>query len=121
MPHVAVARLAVPYETMRLLRAAPILPLLACASLVAGTADPIALGVPGRSSQTPWAAALGDTVAVAWGASTPAGATDVYVAMSRDGGASFGEPVRVNDIDGEARLGGELPPRVALVDRPSCS
>ena len=53
-------------------------------------------------------------MAIAWGASTPAGATDVYAAVSRDGGRTFGPPVRVNDVDGEARLNGEQPPRVAL-------
>ena len=89
-----------PYPTtMRLLRASLVLPLLASlsgiASIAAGTADPVALGVPGRSNQTPWAASLGPTVAVAWGASTPDGATDVFLAVSRDEGRSFGEPIRV--------------------------
>jgi hypothetical protein len=54
-------------------------------------------------------------VAVAWGASTPHGNTDVFVAMSRDGGATFEAPVQVNTESGEGRLGGELPPRVAIV------
>ena len=53
-------------------------------------------------------------VAIAWGASTPAGATDVYTAVSRDGGRTFAAPVRVNDVDGDARLNGEQPPRVAM-------
>jgi len=75
------------------------------------------LTVPGRSSQTHWAAALGPFVAVAWGAHVPDGRSDVFVAVSRDGGRQFHAPVRVNDIEGEARLGGELPPRVALVPR----
>src|SRR5690606_41580196 len=52
-------------------------------------------------------------VAVAWGASAD-GAADVYVATSNDAGATFGAPVRVNDVAGEGRLGGELPPRVAV-------
>ena len=43
------------------------------------------------------------------------GKPDVFVAISRDAGATFGPPVRVNAIEGEARLGGELPPRVAVV------
>jgi hypothetical protein len=55
-----------------------------------------------------------NVVVVAWGASTPAGATDVYTAVSRDGGRSFAAPVRVNDVDGDARLNGEQPPRVAM-------
>jgi hypothetical protein len=34
--------------------------------------------------------------------------------VSRDGGQTFGAPVRVNAVPGEARLGGELPPRVVI-------
>ena len=34
--------------------------------------------------------------------------------MNRNGGKTFGTPVQVNRTPGEARLGGELPPRVAL-------
>ena len=79
--------------------------------------DGVTLTVAGRSSQTHWAAALGPFVAVAWGAHVPDGRSDVFVAISRDGGRRFQAPVRVNDIEGEARLGGELPPRVALVPR----
>jgi hypothetical protein len=37
--------------------------------------------------------------------------------VSRDGGRTFGAPVQVNSTSGEARLGGELPPRVALAPR----
>jgi hypothetical protein len=72
------------------------------------------LTVPGAASATPSIAAAGRRVAVAWGARVPGGATDVYVAMSADGGRTFGAPVRVNDRAGTARLGGELPPRVAI-------
>ena len=71
------------------------------------------LGVAGRSNATPWVAGGGSLVAVAWGASVE-GKTDVFVAVSHDGGQTFGAPVQVNTIAGEARLGGELPPRVAL-------
>jgi hypothetical protein len=74
----------------------------------------VSLGVPGRSNATPSVAADGTLVTIVWGASTPAGATDVFAAVSRDGGRTFGPPVRVNDVDGEARLNGEQPPRVAL-------
>ena len=76
---------------------------------------PAALDVAGRSDATPWVAARGRFVAVAWGATIPSGKTDVFLAVSRDGGATFGQPVQVNSVAGEARLGGELPPRVALV------
>lgn len=74
----------------------------------------VTLKVRGRANATPWMAARGAFVAVAWGASLPSGKADVFVAVSRDGGASFGGPVRVNSVEGDARVGGELPPRVAL-------
>ena len=78
---------------------------------------PVSLDVPGRSDATPWIAANGSFVAVAWGA-TAAGKSDVFLAVSRDAGGTFGPPVQVNRVQGEARLGGELPPRVALSARP---
>jgi hypothetical protein len=79
--------------------------------------EPVTISVEGRSSQTPWAAPLGEFVVVAFGAQTPDGKADVLVAVSRDAGRHFGAPVRVNAVEGEARLGGELPPRVGLVAR----
>ena len=57
-------------------------------------------------------------MAVAWGAQTEGGKPDVFVAVSRDGGQHFDQPVRANDVVGEARVGGELPPRIALVPKP---
>ncbi len=91
--------------------------LFALVALRAAPAGPaVALGVEGRSSATPSVAAEGAFVAVAWGASA-SGTTDVFVAASRDGGRTFAAPVRVNAVPGEARLGGELPPRVALAPR----
>jgi hypothetical protein len=71
--------------------------------------------VPGRSNSTPWVAATGSFVAVAWGATAEGKKTDVFVAVSRDGGHTFGAPVQVNAVAGEARLGGDIPPRVALL------
>jgi hypothetical protein len=88
---------------------------LAAPSVSAKRDEGAALGVPGRSSQTPWAASLGDFVAVTFGTQTPDGKADVFVAVSRDGGGDFSAPVRVNGVEGDARLGGELPPRVGLV------
>lgn len=82
---------------------------------LAGTDASIALGVKGRGNATPTIAADGPFVAVAWGATIESGATDVFVAVSRDAGRTFGGPVRVNDIEGDARLNGEQPPHVALV------
>jgi hypothetical protein len=74
------------------------------------------LGIPGRANATPWVAADGSLVAVTWGAAAGA-QTDVFVAVSHDAGVTFDTPVRVNRENGEARLGGELPPRVAIVPR----
>ena len=74
------------------------------------------LAVKGHANASPWVAADGGFVAVAWGATLDR-RTDVYLAVSRDAGRSFGTPVRVNTVVGEARLGGELPPRVALATR----
>jgi len=52
-------------------------------------AHSIELFVPGRANATPSVAAAGDLVAVAWSASLPSGATDVFAAVSRDRGRSF--------------------------------
>lgn len=76
------------------------------------------LGVDGRGNEHVTAAAAGATVALVWAATVPNGATDIYAAMSRDSGATFGAPVRVNATAGQARVNGEQPPRVALVPRP---
>ena len=73
------------------------------------------LGVPGVANANPTMAAEGSFVAVAWGASATGGGADVYVAVSGDGGSTFGPPVRANREPGEARLGAERPPVVALV------
>jgi hypothetical protein len=74
------------------------------------------LSVEGRSNATPWIAADGPFVAVAWGA-TAGGRSDVFAAVSRDGGRTFGAPVQVNADAGEGRLGGEMPPRIGLSRR----
>jgi hypothetical protein len=78
------------------------------------------LDVPGRADATPSVAASGRFVAVAWGAASGS-QSDVFLAASRDGGATFAAPVQVNVIAGEGRLGGEMPPRVALVRRDGAS
>lgn len=74
----------------------------------------VRLAIEGRANATPWLAAQGPFVAVVWGATAAADGTDVYLAVSRDGGRTFGSPVRANSRPGTGRLGGELPPRVAL-------
>jgi hypothetical protein len=71
------------------------------------------LAIAGRANATPSIAARGEVVAVAWSAATK-DTTDVFVAISRDMGRTFGAPVRVNDVAGQARVSGEFPPRVAL-------
>ena len=86
------------------------------ASLSAANAS-IALGVKGRGNATPTIAAEGPFVAVAWGGTEPSGTTDVFAGVSRDGGRTFGAPVRVNGVAGDARVNGEQPPHVALVPR----
>jgi hypothetical protein len=61
-------------------------------------------------------AASNNFAAIAWGA-TKDGVTDVYTAVSRDGGRTFGAPARVNAAGSPAHVSGEQPPRVALVQR----
>ena len=74
------------------------------------------LAIPNRANSTPWVAAKGPFVAVAWGAAAN-GKGDIYLATSRDGGQSFSTPARVNAIEGDARISGEIAPRVALLAR----
>ena len=80
----------------------------------AGTSPVLQLSIDGRSNTASSVASRGNVVAVAWNAAPASGGSDVFVAVSRDGGASFGSPVRVNDVAAEVRSGGEFPPRVAL-------
>lgn len=82
---------------------------------VSASAD-TTLAIPGHANSTPWIASSGSTVAVAW-AATASGKSDVYVAVSTDGGLAFGTPVRVNAVSGEARVNGEIAPRVVLSPR----
>jgi hypothetical protein len=88
------------------------LSILIAAGVAAQTTD-TTLAVAGRANSTPWIASLGADVAVAW-AATADGKGDIYVAMSRDGGRTFGAPVRANANGGEARVSGEIAPRVSL-------
>lgn len=73
----------------------------------------IALAVAGRSNAAASVAAFGQTVAAVWTASTE-GESDIYLSVSTDGGVTFGAPVRVNDVEGDARATGEQPARVAV-------
>lgn len=71
------------------------------------------LGVPGAVNSTPSLAVLGRMVAAVWTA-TKDGTVNVYLATSSDGGATFAEPRRVNDQDGDVSANSEQPPRVAI-------
>ena len=71
------------------------------------------LAVSGAANATPSLAALGQTVAAVWTAAKD-GATNVYLAVSSDGGATFSVPRRVNDQDGDAGATNEQPPRVVI-------
>ena len=79
-----------------------------------GTAS---LAVPGRTNAHVSIAVQERFVVAAWAASLPTGSTDIYAAVSRDGGVTFGPPTRVNSTPGDARVNGEQPPRVALAPR----
>ncbi|QJR37286.1 hypothetical protein [Gemmatimonas groenlandica] len=74
------------------------------------------LAVAERTGANPTVAANGAFVAVAFSAATIS-SMDIYVATSSNGGTTFGAPVQVNRVAGEARVSGEEPPRVALVPR----
>jgi hypothetical protein len=78
------------------------------------TSQKLEVAVKDRANAYASLAAAGPFAAMAWGASSKDGATDICVAVSRDGGRAFATPTRVA---GDAKLTGEQPPRVALVPR----
>src|SRR3954469_5838474 len=80
---------------------------------VRAAAAEVRLSVPGAANAMPSIAALGRTVAIAW-AATRNGSTDVFVATSSDGGATFSSPHRVNDQPGDANFNGDQATRVTL-------
>jgi hypothetical protein len=86
--------------------------LAASVSTGSGSAT-LRLAVPAAANSGASLAASGSSVVVTWSARTDAG-TDVYASFSADAGASFGPPVRVNDVPGDARVSGEQAPRVAI-------
>jgi hypothetical protein len=107
---------------MRQVRAALFVVGLALAASVATQAPaPVYLTAAGRASASAWVAADGARIAVAWGGREAGGGTDVYVAVSTDGGRTFAAPVLANDIRGTARVNGEMAPRVAFAPRPGQS
>jgi hypothetical protein len=74
----------------------------------------VTLAVAGATNQTPWVAAHREMVAVVWGA-TANGKGNVFSAVSQNGGRTFAAPVQVNAVAGEARISGEIAPRVSIV------
>lgn len=74
---------------------------------------PQTLGVAGSANATPSLAAADRTVASVW-TSAHDGQTNVYAAISTDGGTTFSSPVRVNDREGDAGATNEQPPRVVI-------
>lgn len=87
-----------------------------CAAPLRAQSVEVTLRIDGRASANPTVAAVGAFVAVAWSAATVS-SMDLFVAVSRDAGATFSAPVQVNRTAGDARVSGENPPRLALVPR----
>lgn len=102
---------------MRLLRTAgPIVVSVALLQRAGAAIGPLEIGVKDRANAFASIAGDGRFAAIAWGA-TKDGVTDIYTAVSRDGGRSFGSPLRANEAASPANVSGEQPPRVALVHR----
>jgi len=80
-------------------------------SLAPGPA--VRLRVDNADSRGASISASGHRVVVVWAATTE-GQTNIHAAVSNDDGSTFAAPVRVNDVDGDARVNGEQPPRVAV-------
>ncbi len=93
--------------------------LVATLSVGVRTAPPTQIEVRERANATPSIAARGSFAAITWSAATTTGVTDIFASTSRNGGRTFGAPVRVNRVAGEANITGEQPPRVALVPKPA--
>jgi len=73
----------------------------------------VTLAVPGTANRMPSLGVSGNRVAAVW-TSTKDEVMDVYAAISEDGGRTFSEPRRVNNLPGDARSNAEQPPRVAM-------
>lgn len=99
---------------IRRLRLLVMLSLLGGCHFAGGVVDePISLAVPGLANAHVTLASDGARIAAAWAASGAKG-TDIYAAVSSDSARRFGAPVRVNDIEGDASVNGEQPPRVLI-------
>ena len=71
----------------------------------------VRLAIPGASNEYVTLAAVGDMVAATWAATSAAGETAIYAAVSGDAGRTFGNPVRLTP---QADVGGEQPPRIVV-------
>jgi hypothetical protein len=71
------------------------------------------IGVVGAVNSTPTLAALDRTVVAVWSA-VKDDTTNVFAAVSNDGGVTFSDPRRVNDKDGDATANNEQPPRAVI-------
>ncbi|HWW86241.1 MAG TPA: hypothetical protein VNZ26_21750, partial [Vicinamibacterales bacterium] len=71
------------------------------------------LGLRRAVNSTPVLAASGRWVVAVWTAADHE-RTNIYAVTSADEAKRFGAPIRVNDVDGEAHVYGEDPPRVAI-------
>ncbi len=85
---------------------------------IGGADAEVTLGIAGRSNANVSLASSSSFVAAVWSASPASGGTDIYAAVSFDGGAMFSAPARVNSTAGEANVNAEQPPRVTLVVDP---
>jgi hypothetical protein len=75
--------------------------------------DAVQLGLAGATNAGAGVAASDGRVVVTW-AATEGDRTNVFAATSPDDGQTFAAPVRVNDIDGDARMSGEQAPRASF-------
>jgi hypothetical protein len=105
--------------TPRRFPAVGVLAVTVCAGIGIGCArraplaETIVLAVADRANAHVTLASERTRVTAVWAATGTSG-TDIYLATSDDGGARFGPPVRVNDVDADATANGEQPPRVAV-------
>jgi hypothetical protein len=83
------------------------------ATAAAPTSEPVRLAVEGRRNAYATLTSDGARVAAAWIGTGDQG-SDVFAAVSDDGGAHFGAPAQVNDGAGDAAANGEQPPRILL-------
>ena len=85
-----------------------------CAASPQTASKPVVLLAPNSSANTGVSLAANGSHVIAVWAATVGEDTNIFAAASDDGGATFQAPMRVNDIDGDAKVSGEQAPRVAV-------